>query len=80
MPFSDNLRRVRRERFWPQAELARRAGLSKYTIMRLEAGTSAPSMRTVSAIAAALGMDPRELATPDETVEVRARGKVAPAA
>jgi transcriptional regulator with XRE-family HTH domain len=77
MPFSEDLRRLRRERFWPQAELARRAGLSKYTIMRLEAGSSAPTMRSVSAIAAALGVDPRELAAPDETVEVLARGKTA---
>ena len=77
MAFSDNLKRLRQDRFWPQAELARRAGISKYTVMRLEAGTSVPSMRTVNAIAEALGVEPRQLASPQETAEVQLRGKLA---
>jgi DNA-binding XRE family transcriptional regulator len=33
-----NLRRVRERRAWPQADLARRAGVGKNTVTRLEAG------------------------------------------
>lgn len=69
MPFPDNLKRLRLERFWPQAELARRASVSKYTVMRLEAGTTDPSMRTVRSLAEALGVQPSELATPEEVAE-----------
>ncbi len=71
MPFTENLRRFRLEQFLSQAELARRAGLHALTIMRLEAGTTAPATRTVRALADALNVPPRELATPDETVELR---------
>ena len=71
MTFTKNLRRLRLEQFLSQAELARRAGLHALTVMRLEAGTTAPSTRTVRALADALNVPPRELATPDETVELR---------
>ena len=71
MTFTENLRRLRLEQFLSQAELARRAGLHALTIMRLEAGTTAPATRTVRALADALNVPPRELATPDETVELR---------
>ena len=71
MPFADNLRRLRLERFLSQGELARRAGLHALTLTRLEAGSTAPATRTVRALADALGLEPRELATPDEVAEVR---------
>lgn len=71
MPFADNLRRFRLERFLSQAELARRAGLHALTVTRLEAGTTAPSTRTVRALADVLGIEPRELATPYEVAEAR---------
>jgi transcriptional regulator with XRE-family HTH domain len=71
MTFTENLRRLRLEQFLSQAELARRAGLHALTVMRLEAGTTAPATRTVRALADALNVPPRELATPDETVELR---------
>ena len=79
MAFADNLRQLRAERFFSQAELARRAGLHALTITRLEAGTTAPSTRTVRALADALGVQPRELAAPLEVAELRrVLGQAAP--
>jgi transcriptional regulator with XRE-family HTH domain len=71
MAFADNLRRLRVERFLSQRELARQAGLHAITLVRLEAGGTAPSTRTVRALAQALGVEPRELTTPDEVAELR---------
>jgi transcriptional regulator with XRE-family HTH domain len=69
MPFPDNLRRIRLEHFLSQAELARRSGVHALTITRLESGKTAPSTRTVRALADALGVSPGELATPAEVAE-----------
>ena len=71
MAFAENLRRLRLEQFLSQAELARRARLHALTITRLEAGATAPSTRTVRALAHALGVEPRALATPHEVAELR---------
>ena len=71
MGFADNLRRLRLEGFLSQAELARRAGLHALTVTRLEAGATAPSTRTVRALAVALGVEPSALATPNEVAELR---------
>ena len=71
MLFADNLKRLRLERFLSQGELARRAGLHAVTLTRLEAGRTAPSTRSVRALADVLGVEPRELATPDEVAELR---------
>ena len=71
MAFADNLRRLRVERFLSQRELARQAGLHAITLVRLEAGGTAPSTRTVRALAAALGVEPRDLTTPEEVAELR---------
>jgi transcriptional regulator with XRE-family HTH domain len=68
--FSENLRGLRLEQFLSRAELARRAGLQALTITRLEAGTTAPTSRSVRALAEALGVQPGELATPDEAAEL----------
>jgi transcriptional regulator with XRE-family HTH domain len=73
MAFADNLRRLRLERFLSQAELARRAGLHALTITRLEGGATAPSTRTVRALAGALAVEPRQLAAPDEVAEADRR-------
>jgi transcriptional regulator with XRE-family HTH domain len=81
MAFRDNLRRIRLEHFLSQAELARRSGVHALTVTRLESGRTAPSTRTVRALAAALGLPPGELATPAEVAEAdlqaRRRGAVA---
>jgi transcriptional regulator with XRE-family HTH domain len=71
MAFSENLRRLRVERFLSQRELARRAGLHPVTLTRLEAGAAAPSTRSVRALAAALDVEPGDLTTPDEVAELR---------
>jgi transcriptional regulator with XRE-family HTH domain len=71
MTFAENLRRFRIDRFLSQRELARRAGLHSVTLTRLEAGAAAPSTRSVRALAAALGVEPRDLTTPDEVAELR---------
>ncbi len=71
MTFAAKLRRLRLERFLSQGELARRAGIRPATITRLEAATTVPSMRTVRALAEALGIEPRQLADPLEVSEVR---------
>jgi transcriptional regulator with XRE-family HTH domain len=71
MSFAENLRRARIERFLSQRELARQAGLHAITLVRLEAGTTAPSTRSVRALAAALGVEPRDLTTPEEVAELR---------
>ena len=70
MAFADNLRRLRLESFLSQAELARRAGLHPLTVTRLEARAAAPTTRSVRALADALGVEPRSLATPNEVAEL----------
>jgi len=67
--FPDNLRRIRLAHFLSQAELARRSGVHALTVTRLESGRTAPSTRTVRALAEALGIQPGELATPQEVAE-----------
>lgn len=69
MAFPENLRRIRLGQFLSQAELARRSGVHALTITRLETGRTAPSTRTVRALARALGINPSELATPEEVAE-----------
>ena len=73
MAFSEALRRLRLERFFSQAELARRSGVHALTVTRLESGRTAPSTRTVRALAEALGVQPRELASPEEVAEADRR-------
>lgn len=73
MAFPHNLRRVRLAQYFSQAELARRSGLHAVTITRLEAGKTAPSTRTVRALAEALGVAPGALAAPEEVAEADKR-------
>jgi transcriptional regulator with XRE-family HTH domain len=69
LTFRENLRRLRLQRFWSQADLAREAGISKLTVHRLETGQTPPSLRSVRALAKALQVDPLELANPAEVAE-----------
>ena len=71
MAFAECLRRLRLELVLSQAELGRRAGLHALTVTRLESGATAPTTRTVRALAAALGVEPRDLAAPEEVAELR---------
>jgi transcriptional regulator with XRE-family HTH domain len=73
--FAENLRRLRLERFLSQAELARAARMHALTITRLEAGDHVPTTRTVRALAEALGVQPRDLASPDEVAAARMLGR-----
>lgn len=52
---AQNVRRLREQLGLSQAELARRAGVSKAAVSQLEAGLSNPTVETVWALAQALG-------------------------
>jgi transcriptional regulator with XRE-family HTH domain len=71
MTFAESLRRLRVDRFLSQRELARQSGLHPVTVTRLEAGTVAPSTRSVRALATCLGVEPRDLTAPEEVAELR---------
>jgi transcriptional regulator with XRE-family HTH domain len=75
--FAEELKRFRRERFWSQAELARRSGVARQTIYRYEGGPSAPYARTVRALAEAFGLNPREVANPSEVAEEKQEKRAA---
>lgn len=58
-----NVRRYRQERGLTLAELARRAGLSKQTLSKMEQGVGNPTVETLALLGAALGMPARRLLT-----------------
>jgi transcriptional regulator with XRE-family HTH domain len=69
LAFAENLRRIRLAQFLSQAELARRSGVHPLTVTRLENGKTAPSTRTVRALAETLSVPASDLATPEEVAE-----------
>jgi transcriptional regulator with XRE-family HTH domain len=58
-----NLRRVRKERGLSVQELARRSGVTRQTLIALEAGTANPTLETLMSIAEALGVQSAVLLT-----------------
>ncbi|WP_280245533.1 helix-turn-helix domain-containing protein [Nocardia abscessus] len=64
--YGTTLRRCRRSREWSQVELAKRAGMSKNTISRLENGEREPRMGQIVALAEALAVPAHEF-LPDTT-------------
>lgn len=56
---------LRGERGWSQSELARRASLGKATLSGLESGTRNPTLDTLHAVAAALGVPLTAIFTAD---------------
>jgi transcriptional regulator with XRE-family HTH domain len=58
-----NVRRFRGERGLSLGELARRSGLSKQTLSKLEAGGGNPTVDTLEALASAIGVSLRSLLT-----------------
>jgi transcriptional regulator with XRE-family HTH domain len=66
MSLAEAVRRLRAQRYLSQAELAAKAGLSRTTIARIEAGEIVPYPRTVRKLAEALEVGPAELAPPEE--------------
>lgn len=53
-----NIRRFRRERELSLGELAKRTGISKQTLSKIEAGQGNPTVGTIEAIAQGLGVSP----------------------
>lgn len=66
MSLAEAVRRLRAKRYLSQAELATAAGISRTTIARIETGEIVPYPRTVRKLAEALGVEPAELAAPEE--------------
>lgn len=58
-----NVRRYRQERAMSLGELARRSGLSKQTLSKIEQGTGNPTVETLSLLGAALDIPARRLLT-----------------
>ena len=56
------LKELRESRFLTQRELAAKADVGVSTIVRIEKGQQTPTFRTIKRLAAALGVDPSELA------------------
>jgi DNA-binding XRE family transcriptional regulator len=64
---------IRNVRFLNQRELAEKAGISRYTIIRIEAGEVRPYTHTMRAIAEALGVEPGEIDWPAAAASDRSR-------
>ena len=60
------LREIRERRALSQRELSKLAGVSRVTIVRLEAGGEDPFPTTVRKLATALNVDPADLMEPIE--------------
>lgn len=60
------LRAVRERALMTQDELAERSGIAQTTISALELGKQQPRIKTVRALAEALGVDARELIVDEE--------------
>jgi len=58
-----NVRRYREERALSLGQLARRSGLSKQTLSKVEQGSGNPTVDTLAMIGAALDVSPRRLLT-----------------
>ena len=59
------LKELREARFLTQRELAEKSGVGIATVARIEKGTHSPSFRTIKRLAAALGVEPSDLARRD---------------
>jgi transcriptional regulator with XRE-family HTH domain len=57
------VRRFRLQQAWTQDELAARAGISRGTLLRIEAGDHQPHPPTIRKLARALGVEPMQLTT-----------------
>ncbi|MGW6281289.1 helix-turn-helix domain-containing protein [Kribbella sp. NPDC055071] len=60
---AQNVRRFRQERAMSLGELARRAGLSKQTLSKIEQGIGNPTVETLGALSSALDLSLRRLLT-----------------
>jgi len=64
-PLSVRLRRLRTQRLLSIDELAKRAGVSKGAVLRIEHDQGRPTWRTLRRLAEALGVEPSALAPDD---------------
>jgi len=55
------IKRLREDKNWSQSDLTRAAGLTHGLVSRLEDGIGNPSLKTLAAIAKALGVSVSEL-------------------
>ena len=55
--FGSSVRTVRRTHNWTQAQLAKRAGMNKTYLVRIESGDKNVTLKTAQRIASALEMD-----------------------
>jgi transcriptional regulator with XRE-family HTH domain len=55
------IRRLREDAGWSQEEFAERADISRYYVYILETGTKAPTLTTLTAVAACFDLKPSEL-------------------
>ncbi|MFE7705905.1 helix-turn-helix domain-containing protein [Streptomyces sp. NPDC057486] len=69
-----NMRILREQRGLSLAELARQAGLAKQTLSKVELGTGNPTVETLFAVAAALGVPVTRLVAEREQVMTVRRG------
>jgi transcriptional regulator with XRE-family HTH domain len=69
------LHEARVRRLWSIRELATQAGVATRTIVQIEAGRIVPRYSTMRKIAAALGMEPTEIAEFAAAVEEAVEGK-----
>lgn len=60
------LRQWRLRQIMTQEELAQKSGVTEATISRLESGNQDARISTVKKLAAALGIDPKELIVTDD--------------
>lgn len=60
------LRALRERKVLTQQELADKAGITRATLSRLEAGAENPYPSTIRKLAAALGVEPQALMEPEE--------------
>ena len=70
----ENVREYRQQLRWSRRALARRAGISDATILRLEAGQIDIRTQTLAKLAQALGVPPAALLSPVPSVRALRRG------
>ena len=60
------IERARKRAVLSKSELAEAAGIARSTLWGIEQGTREPEPKTIRKIAAALGVDPRELVADED--------------
>jgi transcriptional regulator with XRE-family HTH domain len=60
------LKAVRQRKLLTQQDLAKKAGVSRPTVVRIEGGLEDPFPSTIKKLAAALGVDPEALMEPED--------------